>query len=59
MKSLTCGNCKNKFRGSLQLIKDGEWFYKCPKCGSLIDENRLLYSHNEEEYYDQEDHYYR
>ncbi len=57
MKDLTCGMCKHKFKASLQLIDDGEWYYKCPKCGALIDETKNVYSQNEEDYYDQEDHH--
>lgn len=55
MKNLTCSVCKNTFKASLQYIDDGLWYYKCPKCGALFDERNNVYTHNEEDYYFEEE----
>lgn len=55
MKDLICSVCKNQFKASLQYIDDGVWYYKCPKCGTLFDEDRNIYTNNEEDYYDEDD----
>lgn len=54
MKDLTCPVCRNQFKASLQYIDDGEWYYKCPKCGSLFDGEDKIYTNNQEDYFDEE-----
>ena len=54
MKGLICPVCKNQFKVSLQYIDDGVWYFKCPKCGTLSDENNHVYTNNEEDYYEEE-----
>ncbi|WP_101690609.1 hypothetical protein [Dysgonomonas massiliensis] len=55
MKDLTCSVCQNRFKASLQYIDDGEWYYKCPKCGTLFDEQNNAYTKNEEDYYEEDE----
>ena len=54
MKDLMCPVCKNRFKASLQYVDDGEWYYKCPKCNTLCDEENNAYTRNEEDYYEEE-----
>lgn len=55
MKDLTCPVCRNQFKASLQYIDDGEWYYKCPKCGSLFDGEDKIYTNNQEDYFEEEE----
>lgn len=55
MENLECPACGNEFSGELQWIDDEEWYYRCPKCGTLFDEDGDFYDDDDD---DDDDDYY-